>query len=55
MDGLGTSQSLVKGDLPIDGVAMIVGKEIPGMTLLAVRLPAELVDLAPVIVRLAEK
>lgn len=53
-DGLGTSGRLTKNADPISGVAILRG-EAPDLLHLSVRLPANLSDLAPVIVRQIER
>lgn len=50
MEGLGTQFWLRKSDSPIQGVAILVG-ETPDLLHLAVRLPADLAELTPVIIR----
>ncbi len=52
-DGLGTDARLKKGDSPIDGVAILVGKH-PDLLLLAVRLSRDLASLTPTIVHQME-
>lgn len=53
-DGLGTYSALKKGGSPIAGVAILTGKA-PDVLFLAVRLPAALNGLTPVIVGQAER
>jgi hypothetical protein len=53
-DGLGTYSWLKKNGSPIEGVAMLVGQT-PDLSLLSVRLPAELVGLTSVIVHQFER
>ncbi len=60
-EGLGTHLTwLRKSDLPVSGAVIMLGKpisgkELPDILLLAVRLPPALQQLAPVIVRVAER
>jgi hypothetical protein len=53
-DGLGTEFILVKGDLPILGVAMLVGRDPPDLMLLSVRLPPSFAELASAIIHYVE-
>lgn len=53
-EGLGTRSSLSKNNSPIEGVAMLVGQP-PDLILVSVRLPPAQAQLAPVIVRQAER
>jgi len=53
-DGLGTQSNLRKGDRPISGVAILVGKT-PDLLRLSVRLPADLSDLTSVIIQQVER
>ena len=52
-EGLGTHSLLGKGDGPIYGAAILVGQT-PDLLLLSARLPADLAELAPAIVRQVE-
>lgn len=52
--GLGTQSSLLKNADPIRGVAILVG-QVPDLVYLAVRLPPEARDLAPIIVQQVER
>jgi hypothetical protein len=54
-EGLGTQSRLLKNREPIRGVAMLVGDEEPDLVYLAVRLPAGMDDLVPVIVQQTER
>jgi hypothetical protein len=53
-EGLGTDAGLTKNELPIDGIAIFRSPP-PGLFLLAVRLPADLARLAPVIIAQVER
>jgi len=53
-DGLGTDSYLLKNSSPICGVAILYGEELD-LLFLSARLPAELVDLAPIIIRQVER
>ena len=53
-DGLGTQSSLKKNGSPIDGVAILSGQP-PDLILLSARLPKNIAELAPVIVRQVER
>jgi hypothetical protein len=53
-EGLGTSSRLQQSDLPIHGLAIVIVAmhgPIEGLTLLDVRLPADMTDLTPAILR----
>ncbi|HEY3988350.1 MAG TPA: hypothetical protein VGM02_03560 [Acidobacteriaceae bacterium] len=52
--GLGTQSRLLANGDPIRGVAMLIG-ETPDLVYLAVRLPAGMVNLAPVIIQQVER
>lgn len=54
MKGLGTELRLLEGSEPIRGVAMLVGPT-PDLIFLAARLPANLVDLVPYMIRQVER
>ncbi len=53
LDGLGTMDQLRPGDRPIQGVAILKGQP-PDLISLAVRLPTETSQLAPLIIRQTE-
>jgi hypothetical protein len=53
-NGLGTQSRLLKNADPIYGVAILAG-DVPDLAYLAVRLPAEMDDLVPLIIHQAEK
>jgi hypothetical protein len=53
-EGLGTKSFLVKDANPIDGVALLTGEEL-SLTHLSARLPPEMSDLLPVIIRQVEQ
>jgi hypothetical protein len=56
MDGLGTQSRLQNNADPIRGVVLLVGpREWPNIISLHIRLPAELTDLAPAIIRQTEQ
>ena len=53
-EGLGTQSYLAKDGDPINGVAILTGKD-PDLTKLAARLPPEMSDLLPVVIRQVEQ
>lgn len=53
-DGVGTQSRLLKNADPIYGVAILVGGA-PDLAYLAVRLPPEMMDLAPLIIQQVER
>jgi hypothetical protein len=53
-EGLGTMSSLIKDADPIDGVAILTGED-PSLTQLSARLPTEMSDLLPAIIRQVEQ
>jgi len=54
-DGLGTYWGLLKGDSPINGVAILIGEPTLDLVLSAVRLPAEFADAVSAIVSQVER
>jgi hypothetical protein len=53
-EGLGTQSRLLKGDVPIQGVAVLVGAD-TDLVRLSIKLPATLQSLAPAITRQVER